>query len=290
MSAAVSALAPAKLNLTLRVGPRRDDGYHEIESLIVPIELFDGVRVSPAPNGELRLTCSDPGLPDDESNLALRAARVLAQYAESPRGATIHLEKRIPAGAGLGGGSSNAATTLSVLNEMWQIGATRDELAALAAQIGSDVPLFLRGGPVIARGRGERLEPLDLRVNGHAVVVLSGLSCSTSAVYRRFDELSPPPPRISCGYFAAGVTSIVDLLHGAYNDLEPAAMSHQPGLARLWRELMTRTQATFRLSGSGCALYTLMSEPDAARSLAQSIAATFPVRVEVARLITRHLS
>ena len=156
----LSREAPAKINLTLRVLSLRADGYHEIESLVAQIDLCDTVTVTPREDRRLLVDCSDRTIPCDSSNLALRAAHSLAEAHGVRRGALISLTKRIPSGAGLGGGSSNAAATLKLLNAQWRLGLSHPELAEIGAEIGSDVPLFCHGPLCAIRGRGERVEEL----------------------------------------------------------------------------------------------------------------------------------
>lgn len=152
----IQVVAPAKINLGLEILGRRPDGYHQIITILQAIDLADVLRFEPAE--ELSLTCE--GLASDDSNLVLRAARLLRAEAGVRRGAAIRLEKAIPIAAGLGGGSSDAAATLRSLNDLWCLGACDDELAALAVRLGADVPFFLRGGTQLASGIGEVLRPL----------------------------------------------------------------------------------------------------------------------------------
>lgn len=152
--------SPAKLNLTLRVLGRRPDGYHEIESLVAQVDLCDVVRVGLRDDGRTTISCSDPGIPADETNLALRAARLLLRDSgRDAQGLEIALEKRIPAGAGLGGGSSNAATTLRLVNELLGLGYTNERLAGLGATLGADVPLFFHESPCVVSGIGQTIGP-----------------------------------------------------------------------------------------------------------------------------------
>ena len=164
--------APAKLNLFFEVLAKRTDGYHEIETLMCPIDLFDTLHFQEDPNGQLELRCRrvfgaggprGRGLhevPDGPENLVLRAVDLVRRRAGVRRGARLLLVKRIPAAAGLGGGSSDAAAALVAANVGWQLGRSRDELAHWAAELGSDVPFFLVGGPAVCRGRGERVTPV----------------------------------------------------------------------------------------------------------------------------------
>src|SRR3954469_7342886 len=154
----VEVLAPAKLNLFLEVLGRRPDGYHEVETLMVAVDLFDRLTFRESPSGEITLRCDDPGLPTGSENLAVRAAERLRDESGRRLGAHIDLHKSIPAGAGLAGGSSDAAAALAGLDRLWDLKTRPDRLATLASGLGSDVPFFLKAGAAICRGRGERVE------------------------------------------------------------------------------------------------------------------------------------
>ena len=182
--------APAKINLNLLVAPRGEDGYHPIDSIVTRIALYDEIDLLPRRDAALRLTCPGADCGADEQNLALRAARLLAEGREVG-GVDITLTKRIAAGRGLGGGSSDAAAVLAGLRALWGLNVNDDELSSLGGELGSDVPLFL--GPPAARmtGRGEKLQ----RVAVHslvAVVISPDFMCATADVYRAFDDAPPP--------------------------------------------------------------------------------------------------
>jgi 4-diphosphocytidyl-2-C-methyl-D-erythritol kinase len=188
--------APAKLNLFLAVTGRRRDGFHDLVSLAVPLDFGDTLRVEPSARTELN--CDDPTVPADDSNLVLRAARAFSEATGWRETVRFNLIKRVPAGAGLGGGSSDAAATLLALNRL--AGPARalgpDRLAEVAASIGSDCPLFLAGGPVVMRGRGERLSPLPAgaaaRLGGRRVLVFKpGFPISTPWAYARLAAGAP---------------------------------------------------------------------------------------------------
>ena len=208
--------APAKLNLHLRVGPVREDGFHPLVSWMVTTSLCDTLTLAARDDGRIELACDDPSLPVDETNLVVRAARALQNIAgqgvgtTSPTGApaatgacgpagaetaaglgvSVHLSKRIPAGGGLGGGSSDAAATLVALDRLWRLGLGVSQLATLAAGLGSDVPFFLHAPSAWCRGRGERVTPCPPpAVARHALLILPGISMPTPAVYRAFDAL-----------------------------------------------------------------------------------------------------
>jgi 4-diphosphocytidyl-2-C-methyl-D-erythritol kinase len=180
--------APAKINLFLEVLGRRSDGYHELVTCMVPLTWADELTFSPSPT--LSLTCSDPALPLDENNLVLKAARALQHHTQTSLGAAIHLTKRIPSPAGLGGGSSDAATTLRGLVQLWNLQLSDSELLHLAAQIGSDVPFFLAGSAAWCRGRGEQLTPFNLDVKLSILLICPLVGLSTPAVYQ---TLQAPP-------------------------------------------------------------------------------------------------
>lgn len=287
---ALSAEAPAKINLTLRVGPRRPDGYHEIESLVARVALCDRVTVEPRDAGALTLSCDDAAIPTDDTNLALRAARALAAGGGGERGAHIRLEKGIPAGSGLGGGSSDAAATLKLLNALWSLGLASEQLAEIGAQIGSDVPLFFGPPLCVVRGRGEQVAPAAVRLGGWAALVLPGIVCSTRDVYAAFDRLEPPPAaaeaRPGAADIVSGAVTAAQLMPRLYNDLEPAAFGVHPSLRALHRILEQIARGPVRLTGSGSAFFRLFDDAEAAERFAAEAADVTPCRTEVVRLAT----
>src|ERR1700719_165605 len=154
--------APAKINLSFHIKERRVDGFHEIETIMAPISLADRITIERAGgDGEIRFSCDDPALPRGDDNVVVRAAKLFRERAKITSGITISLEKKIPHGAGLGGGSSDAASTLLGLNELFDAGLEQKELVELAAQLGSDVPFFVVRSPAVCRGRGEIVTPIS---------------------------------------------------------------------------------------------------------------------------------
>lgn len=278
--------SPAKLNLTLAVGARRPDGYHEIESLVVRIGLCDTVTVEPRDAHELTLECDDPTVPVGTENLALRAAEALSRAAGgAARGAHIRLEKRIPAGAGLGGGSSNAATALALLNELWELGYGAAQLADVGAQVGSDVPLFL-GPPVcMVSGRGERIEPLARPLAGWVALILPGIPCHTAEVYADFDRgAAPTPPLASPRSLAQRATSAAALMPLLFNHLEAPAFRLHPSLRALHRIAEQIARGPVRMTGSGSAMFRLFDDEATAREFAMRAADALPCPVAAYRL------
>lgn len=275
-NSAVTLRAPAKINWTLRVLGRRPDGYHELESLVSPVSLYDDLSFSVRPEPGVKLICGAPGVPLDESNLVVRAVRRVAELAGIHAGVECRLEKRIPVGGGLGGGSSNAASTLVALNALWRLNWSRQQLASVGAELGSDVPLFLHGGPVIMTGRGERIRPAELGWWGWVVLVFPGIPVSTAAVYESWREAHPSgsggqtdtrPPE----WFANAPSGAVEWMEWTYNMLEAPAMKVCPALEELMRRLTGMANRPMRLSGSGSTLFTAFDEPGEADRFAAAV-------------------
>jgi 4-diphosphocytidyl-2-C-methyl-D-erythritol kinase len=263
----VLALAPAKLNLTFEVLAKRDDGYHEIETLMVPIGLYDVLTFEPRPSDRLRLNCrwagapdrSAPvahraGLPPESQNLAFRAAEALRARAGVRLGAELTLVKRIPMAAGLGGGSSDAAAALVAGNLAWNLGLSPAELSALAAGLGSDVPFFLGRGAAVCRGRGEQVTPVAGLRGLPVVVVHPPHGLSTAAVYARCRPASCPRAwEPLAGALRRGDWAQAD--RGAHNALEPAAESLWPGIQELKAELVASGCRVVQMTGSGSSVF-----------------------------------
>ncbi|MBL9190062.1 MAG: 4-(cytidine 5'-diphospho)-2-C-methyl-D-erythritol kinase [Opitutaceae bacterium] len=268
----LSIFAPAKLNLCLAVTGRRADGFHDLLSVVSQLDFGDTLRVEPA--AEFSLTCDDPAVPADETNLVLKAARAFAAAAGWRGGAKFVLTKRIPAGAGLGGGSSDAVAALRGLNQL--AGAPLDAvgLAQVAAGLGSDCPLFLEPGPVVMRGRGERIAPLPPeaagRVRGRRVLVFKpAFGIATPWAYARLAATAPVgyQPAVEAearlaAWIAEAAAPVENLL---FNNMEPPAFAKFLALPALLAELRVRFGLHPRMSGSGSACFALLgAETDAA--------------------------
>lgn len=283
--AAVTARAPAKLNLSLAVLARRPDGFHEIDSLLVPVDLADTltVRVGGPPGIRLAvefggLLATDRGrplardVPTDATNLVVRAAVTLAAAAGIEPALDIELVKRVPSGAGLGGGSSDAATVLELTARAWKLAWPRERLAELGATIGSDVPWFFAGSAGIAAGRGERIVPVPPLPPLFAVIACPAEGLSTAAVYR---GCTPEPGRageagrLAEALAADGLESALPLLH---NSLEAPARSLCGSIDRLLADLRTAGGLCPRLTGSGSACFTLCRTNQEARGIAVHLA------------------
>lgn len=253
--------AHAKVNVFLRVIGRRDDGYHDIETLLLPISLADHVRVEPADELSVSVEGSAAaGLPTDDANLALRAARALAAEVggASPVGAHITIDKRIPVAAGLGGGSADAAATLLLLDELWSTGLGRDGLSRLAAEIGSDVPALLLGEPAYAHGRGERVAAVLVQSTTWVVKPFA-FGVSSADAYAWWDEEPATGP--DAGALIAAAEAGNDALVGSAltNDLQgPVAARHPEIVATVETFLDTGAHGAV-MTGSGPTVVALCS-------------------------------
>lgn len=273
----IASLAHAKLNVFLRVLERRDDGYHDIESLILPISLADHVTVEPA--DELTLSLEGPvaeGVPVDDTNLALRAARALAEAGGGQmRGARIVIEKRIPVAAGLGGGSADAATTLRSLDELWGTGMGHGGLARLAAEIGSDVPALLLGEPAYVRGRGDIVEPVLLQATTW-VVKPFGFGVSSSDAYAWWGERAATGPDPGA-LIAAAEAGNDELLGSALsNDLQGPVAARHPEISQTVAAFADAGALGAVMSGSGPTVVALCSFASA-QDIADAVPGSFVV-------------
>jgi 4-diphosphocytidyl-2-C-methyl-D-erythritol kinase len=246
--------APAKLNLFLHVTGRRTDGYHELESLMVLLEMGDSLLVRERKDGVLR-RCNEVAGVSAGEDLCLRAARVLQSETGCPRGADIVLEKTIPLGSGMGGGSSDAASTLLALNRLWSLDLERDHLIRLAARIGADVPFFVFGESALARGIGERLRAVTLPP-APVVVIVPPVAVPTAVIFSDH-ELVRDSPAVDDEVFPSGF---------GRNDLQPVACRRYPEVEAARAALAEAVSATLtpaaaaraRMSGSGAASFALL--------------------------------
>jgi 4-diphosphocytidyl-2-C-methyl-D-erythritol kinase len=282
MSETLTAASPAKINLTLRVTGVRPDGFHELESLVVQVNLCDTVAVTARDDDQLTLDCDVTGVPCNASNLAWRAAAALRAATGCSHGADIALTKRIPMGAGLGGGSSNAATTLVLLDRLWGLGLEPDVLAGIGADVGSDVPLFLYPSPCVMRGRGECVEPFAARGELWAAILLPELHCATPAVYGAWDGLDAHPPRPEVEEILGSLGDASCLMQVLFNDLEEAAHVVEPALADLAGQAFDATGLAVRLTGSGAAMFRLFDDAPSAARFALDVGTAAGVRVDIA--------
>ncbi len=276
--------APAKVNLVLEVLERKD-AYHLIASIAQTIDLCDTLTLETSDG--LSFTCSEPSLVED--NLVMRAAHLLRERFNVRAGARIHLEKRIPWGAGLGGGSSDAAAALKGLNRLWAIGARPEQLDALGSEIGSDVPLFLRGGTVLVEGRGELVRPLADHPAMHLVLVVPvspSPAGKTGLMYRRLE-----PTMFTQGQFMRA--AVFALSQGKrvprelmFNVFEKVADQVFPELAHVRAELGEAAGTSVHVAGSGPCLYAVLDTQAAAESVVRELSGR-ENRVFTARFLGR---
>lgn len=233
----VTVRVPAKVNVQLAVGAARPDGFHDLANVFLAVGLYDEVTVTPAE--ELRITCAGPDaaeVPLDRTNLAARAAIALAARRGIEPNVHIHIAKDIPVAGGMAGGSADGAGALLACNTLWGTGASRAELLAICAELGSDVPFSLVGGAALGVGRGERLTALEVGGTFHWVFAMAGRGLSTPAVFREFDRLAQgreiPEPVASADLLEALAKGDVEALAASVsNDLQPPALSLFPELA-----------------------------------------------------------
>lgn len=266
MPAALRRQAPAKINLGLHVLRRRADGYHDVETVLVPIAWQDRLTVEPA--HRFRFTCSDAGLPTDDRNLCVRAARALAVHAGiEPRGA-LRLDKRVPHGAGLGGGSSDAAHTLRLLADFWQLEVPAEALHGLAAGLGSDVAFFLRDEALLATGRGEVLEPLAAeayRLPFDLTVVMPPVQVSTAAAYALVRPSGDGRPDLRA---VVRSNDLARWRRELVNDFEEPVLAGHPAIGRAKQRLLDAGAGYAALSGSGAAVFGVFERGEEARAAA----------------------
>ena len=277
-----AADAPAKINLTLEVLGRRADGFHELRSLAIGVDLRDRVECSIVSRPGITIDCDDRTLAT-EDNLVVRAAHALASRSGRNPKLAIRLEKRTPAGAGLGGGSSDAATTLRLCNHLWNAGLGDGVLATIGAEIGSDVPLFFALPAAVITGRGKIVEPVRMSWRGWVLLVLPELHVSTADVYRSWrPEDSADLPR-GTEQDVLRATTASEITRHLTNHLEPAVFQVCPAVAGLKEQLSEMGLDPLRVSGSGSALYRLFDNPEEARRAAKTIKRRLPhLRTEVA--------
>jgi len=250
----------AKINLGLEVVRRRPDGYHDIRTLFQTIGLSDEIVFEEAPDGVLRLEGDDPSVPWDETNLILKAARLLRERAGQPRGALIRTAKSIPPGKGLGGGSSNAALALRALNALWGLRLESGALRELALAVGSDVPFFLEGGLCLGRGRGEVLRRLPDFPPLPCLLVFPPFPIATAAVYAGLGPFLTSGPKASkiMRFLETGDFGVLE------NDLEQVIFRSHPELDGFKRLFKERGAVLAQVSGSGSAVYGLFDDMDRA--------------------------
>jgi 4-diphosphocytidyl-2-C-methyl-D-erythritol kinase len=263
----------AKINLSLRVLGRRGDGYHEIRTIFQTVSLHDRLTFHPTDGADLRLVCSDPIIPNGEENLVVRAAEALRTRYDIRRGALIELEKVIPAGGGLGGGSTDAAAALLGLARLWNVAAKDGELRELAAGLGADVPFFLTGGTALGTGTGTEIEPLPDVAESALIIITPPVHVSTAKAYEALSApaLTKGESAASLSVSRAAADFARSLQWEAVNDFERVVLPAYPEIARARRRLAEAGARPALLSGSGASVFGVFEDEGAARRAAPSL-------------------
>jgi 4-diphosphocytidyl-2-C-methyl-D-erythritol kinase len=261
----------AKINLGLRILGKRPDGYHDLETLFLQIDLADRLFFEKKMGGRFELTCNNPDIPVDASNLCSRAYRLIADASQRQLGVRLHLEKNIPAGAGLGGGSSDAAITLIALNRLLELNLSNDTLYQFATQLGSDVPFFLTGGLCSGRGRGEILEPLAGLPKFCILLVTPPVVVSTAWAYQNYNKLGLTKTQKNRKLASSNIEQLTgqELAEICQNDLETAVFEKYEELAAIKVQLKNSGAFASSMTGSGSAMFGLFETQQEAESRKQ---------------------
>jgi len=269
----ITLTAPAKINLSLRILGKRPDGFHELETLMVPIGLADEIEIVHSPGHGISLTCNDPEIPTDSGNLCVKAVELFREETGIAHGVAISLMKRIPNGAGLGGGSSDAASVLNGLNALFDEPLVHEELALLAASLGSDIPFFLHDGPALCKGRGEILEEAPAIPERRILLIKPPFPIPTAWAYKRYAEIKEAGTKLPVDPIQhLGTIKLI-------NDLEPPVFAKYLLLPAMkqWLLEQSAVESAF-MTGSGSTMVAVIkpaAEGDDIPALKQAIKAEF---------------
>ncbi len=284
----VTVQSPAKINWCLRVLGRREDGFHDIVSLVSSITLCDELEFVGCDASGIELDCDRTDVPTDRKNLIVKAGILLAEAAGIEPRARCRLAKRIPVGGGLGGGSSNGASALMAFNRLWGLNWSKDRLAPLAARLGSDVSFFLRGGSAVISGRGEHVRPVELHWDGWIVLLLPRFSISTAEVYARWRPPQTPPASTPMdALFEGGSVTpgeAAEWMRAAYNMLEEPLLGLCPVVQSLMETGSELAGRPVRVSGSGSTLFTAFDTQEEAECFAGQIRDRIDIETRLAQL------
>jgi 4-diphosphocytidyl-2-C-methyl-D-erythritol kinase len=267
MTPSISFKTPAKVNLGLHILGKREDGFHELETLFQMVNWCDKIKIECLSHG-LELVCNQPDIPTDKENLIIKAAHILQiRYPGRCKGARIHLNKNIPHGAGLGGGSGNAAGVLLGLNFLWGLKLKREDLVSVASELGSDVPFFLFSACAIGRGRGEILELVKNPIKFYVLMVYPGFAVSTAWVYGNLKlKLTKRKNNISILKNFLLQSEFAQLGARWSNDLELFVFKEHPGLSGIKEEMLALGAKGALLSGSGSTVFGVFDNLETANS------------------------
>lgn len=260
--------APAKINIGLYVTEKRNDGFHNIETIFYPIkDLFDKMVFEK--NDKFEFICSDPQLPLDEENLVVKALRLLERKSKKTIPAKISLEKKIPSGAGMGGGSSDAAAVLISLNDMYNLGFSYPDLLEMSLELGSDVPFFIKTFPSIGKSRGEKLTPVDLELEKSIAIVNPGIHISTKEAY---SNVQPKQTEISWNDMVTNLKENPASLNGILtNDFEKYAFETWPEIEKIKKDMLEAGAGYSLMTGSGSTVFGIFDEKSDAEKYLESV-------------------
>ena len=269
--------SPCKFNLFLDVIDRRADGFHEVVTIIEPLSLSDRLHLRET-SGKMEVYTDHPGIPDGPDNIVYQAAQLIREEAGVKRGVVIRIEKRVPAAAGLGGGSANAARTLLRLNELWELNLSPQTMVRLSAKLGSDVPFFLNPTTSLCRGRGEESTPLPPTPNFWSVLINPGFPISTRWAYEQLEVSSPRPPHQNLEIIIDALkrSDLSTLGNSLYNIFQEVLEPRIPRLHEILDFFRNNNTLGTILSGSGSTVIGLVATEPEAQSLAKLARFTFP--------------
>ncbi|MEK6325318.1 MAG: 4-(cytidine 5'-diphospho)-2-C-methyl-D-erythritol kinase [Acidobacteriota bacterium] len=262
MPSSIEIQSYAKINWILDVLFKREDGYHELQTIYQTVSLHDQLRITET-DGPIEVLCDDTRVPCDETNLAFKAAVMLREAAGTKKGARIEIEKRIPVAAGLGGGSSNAAVTLLALVKLWQVEIDERELTRIAAGLGSDVSFFLIGGTALGVGRGEEVSGIEQLDCEHLLLVNPGFAVSSRDAYEMLSRLTRSEGTFNIPLALLAAKGISGLPLVARNDLEDAVLAAHPEIAEVKRRLFSLGASHAQMSGSGATVFGVFDNSQA---------------------------
>ena len=279
----------AKINLTLDVLHKRSDGFHEVEMIMQAIELADRLRIEERANDDISIMSNIAHLPCDHRNLAYQAAKLLKEVCKVNKGVHIFIEKNIPMSAGLAGGSTDAASVLLGLNRLWNLGLSMPELETLGAKLGSDVPFCLRGGTMLATGRGEILTPLADFASCYVVLAKPRIGVSTAWVYGKYKGNANITHPDTCGVkLALGQGDFSGVVARLSNVLESVTITEYPQIGKLKAEMMEYGAMASLMSGSGPTVFGLVNDKATAEYIAEKLRRQKDVEVIITKTIGKN--
>lgn len=276
----------AKINLTLDVLYKREDGFHQVEMIMQSIDLADVLHLEERQTGNISIATTIARLPCDQRNLAYRAAALLKETYQVKNGVHIFLEKNIPVAAGLAGGSADAASVLIGLNQLWQLGLSTNELEMLGAKLGSDIPFCIKGGTVLATGRGELLQPLAEIKPCYIVLAKPPIGVSTAWVYRQYRgqdvKAHPDTPSVKSSLEKGDLTGVAK---GLCNVLESVTIPAHPEIKKLKQSMMQHGAMASLMSGSGPTVFGLVEDQAKAEYIAEKLKSQNAADIFVAKTV-----